>query len=117
MENAFPGSSNDTPDPQADWEITPDGLYIATRHFLLRRGYCCANRCRNCPYINWHANPAWQHAPASAVRRISVSRKTLAGVRAAITYHEQALTTCTENEQAYHREMLAHYTLLLERWH
>jgi hypothetical protein len=117
MEDAFPGSSNDTPDTQADWEITPDGLYIATRHFLLRRGYCCANRCRNCPYINWHANPAWQPAPASAVRRVSVSRKVLAGVRASIAHHEQALTTSGEDEQAYHREMLAHYTLLLERWH
>lgn len=41
MEDAFPTSSSET---QADWEITPDGLYIATRHFLLRRGYCCANR-------------------------------------------------------------------------
>ncbi len=72
------------PDIQADWEVTPEGLYIATRHFLLRRGYCCANRCRNCPYVNWRENPAWQHAPAEAIRRATVSPKTLAGVRAAL---------------------------------
>lgn len=116
MEETFPTSSDDKPETQADWEITPDGLYIATRHFLLRRGYCCANRCRNCPYINWHQRDEWQHAPASAICRTSVSPKAIAGVRAAIAHHEQALTTSDEAERIYHREMLAHYTLLLERW-
>ncbi len=101
---------------QGDWEITPDGLYIATRHFLLRRGYCCANRCRNCPYVNWRENPTWQHAPTAAIRRIIVSPRVLAGVRAALARHEQALTTVGESEQVYHRDMLAHYQLLLERW-
>jgi hypothetical protein len=27
-----------------------DGLMILTAHFLLKRGYCCQNGCRNCPY-------------------------------------------------------------------
>jgi hypothetical protein len=27
-----------------------DGLMVLTRHFLLERGYCCENGCRNCPY-------------------------------------------------------------------
>ncbi|HXG85897.1 MAG TPA: DUF5522 domain-containing protein [Pyrinomonadaceae bacterium] len=27
-----------------------NGLMILTRHFLLKRGYCCRNGCRNCPY-------------------------------------------------------------------
>lgn len=26
------------------------GLMVVTRHFLLRRGYCCENGCRHCPY-------------------------------------------------------------------
>ena len=26
------------------------GLMILTAHFLLKRGYCCRNGCRNCPY-------------------------------------------------------------------
>ena len=27
-----------------------DGKWIFTRQFLLNRGYCCKNGCRNCPY-------------------------------------------------------------------
>jgi hypothetical protein len=26
------------------------GLMVFTAHFLRRRGYCCANGCRHCPY-------------------------------------------------------------------
>lgn len=28
----------------------PSGLVIFTAEFLLQRGYCCGNGCRNCPY-------------------------------------------------------------------
>ena len=39
------------PDPnEPDWVLNEDGLLMATRSFLLRRGYCCGNGCRNCPY-------------------------------------------------------------------
>ena len=110
----FPQSNQ--PETQADWEITPDGLYIATRHFLLRRGYCCANRCRNCPYVNWRTDPTWQHAPAAAIRHTNVSPKAVAAARAALTQHEQALESFDEVEQAYHREMIGHYQLLIEQW-
>ncbi len=27
-----------------------NGLMILSEHFLLKRGYCCRNNCRNCPY-------------------------------------------------------------------
>ena len=27
-----------------------DGLMILTEHFLKKRGYCCGNDCRHCPY-------------------------------------------------------------------
>lgn len=27
-----------------------NGLMILTAHFLRKRGYCCNNDCRNCPY-------------------------------------------------------------------
>lgn len=27
-----------------------NGLMILTEHFLLKRGFCCRNGCRNCPY-------------------------------------------------------------------
>lgn len=25
-------------------------LMVLTENFLLKRGYCCGNECRNCPY-------------------------------------------------------------------
>jgi Family of unknown function (DUF5522) len=109
-------SSTNGPEAEADWEVTSDGFYIATRHFLVRRAYCCANRCRNCPYINWRTNPAWQHAPASTIRHTRVSPKALSGARAALALHQQALLTAPEHEQAYHRDMLKHYQHLLEIW-
>ncbi|MCD9188664.1 MAG: DUF5522 domain-containing protein [Pyrinomonadaceae bacterium] len=27
-----------------------NGLMVLTAHYLLKRGYCCGNGCRNCPY-------------------------------------------------------------------
>ena len=27
-----------------------EGLMVLTRKYLLRRGSCCGNTCRNCPY-------------------------------------------------------------------
>lgn len=27
-----------------------NGLMVLTARFLLKRGYCCGNDCRNCPY-------------------------------------------------------------------
>lgn len=27
-----------------------DGLMVLSAQFLLRRGYCCENSCRHCPY-------------------------------------------------------------------
>ena len=26
------------------------GMFVFTREFLLRRGYCCESGCRHCPY-------------------------------------------------------------------
>ena len=29
-----------------------NGYMVLTAHFLLKRGYCCGNGCRHCPYEN-----------------------------------------------------------------
>lgn len=31
-----------------------DGRYVFTAFFHIKRGYCCGNRCRHCPYIPKH---------------------------------------------------------------
>lgn len=36
---------------QADYYIE-NGKYVFTVTFLLKRGYCCDNGCRHCPYKN-----------------------------------------------------------------
>ena len=35
--------------PGRDYTIE-SGLYVFTADYLRRRGYCCENACRNCPY-------------------------------------------------------------------
>lgn len=27
------------------------GLIVFTAHYLLERGFCCGNKCKNCPYV------------------------------------------------------------------
>ncbi len=99
-----------------DWEIDSNGFYVATRSFLVRRGFCCANQCRNCPYINWHNSPIWQPLPAEAVKVAAVSLRALEGARKALAQHERQSQQLGPSEAAYHRAMIAHYRLLLERW-
>ncbi|CAN5373062.1 hypothetical protein BH09BAC5_BH09BAC5_10570 [soil metagenome] len=33
-----------------DFYKTEEGYVVFTEQFLLRRGYCCMNACRHCPY-------------------------------------------------------------------
>lgn len=33
-----------------DFYLSPEGYRIMTEDYLIRRGYCCANGCRHCPY-------------------------------------------------------------------
>jgi len=104
------------PEEEDDWQITAEGLYIATRGFLTRRGYCCANRCRNCPYVNWRCDPAWQPVAQECVHRTSVSPKAIAGVRASLLYYERLFHHGQSQERAYHQKMIEHYQHLLDCW-
>lgn len=99
-----------------DWEIDSNGFYVATRSFLVRRGYCCANQCRNCPSINWRDSLAWQPLPTEAVKVTTVSPKALEGARRALAQHEQRCQQESPIEAEHHRAMIAHYRLLFERW-
>jgi len=33
-----------------DYYVNDDGLFVFTRWYLLKRGFCCKNGCRHCPY-------------------------------------------------------------------
>jgi len=33
-----------------DYYVLPDGRYVMTAMYLLKRGYCCGNGCLQCPY-------------------------------------------------------------------
>jgi hypothetical protein len=35
---------------QEDYYFNNDGLMVFTEKYLLKRGYCCKNGCRHCPY-------------------------------------------------------------------
>ena len=35
---------------EEDYYFNSDGLVVFTAEYLLQRGYCCGNGCRNCPY-------------------------------------------------------------------
>lgn len=99
-----------------DWIINSSGLYVATRSFLIRRGYCCANKCLNCPYVNWRSSSTWKPLDASMIRTAKVSPKVLEGVRQTLAAHEWQVQHGSQSEEAFHQEMITHYRLLLKRW-
>ncbi|MBM3464683.1 MAG: hypothetical protein FJX76_21510 [Armatimonadetes bacterium] len=35
---------------QPDDYYIENGLYVFTERYLMRRGWCCGNGCRHCPY-------------------------------------------------------------------
>jgi hypothetical protein len=40
-----------------DYYFDENGLLVMTEHFLKKRGFCCGNGCRHCPY-NYENVPA-----------------------------------------------------------
>lgn len=33
-----------------DYTRSPEGYRIMAEYYLVKRGYCCSNGCKNCPY-------------------------------------------------------------------
>ena len=44
------GFSNTDKLEEEDFYYTPEGYKVFTEKYLLKRGYCCQNGCRHCPY-------------------------------------------------------------------
>lgn len=42
-------SKRDKLDPD-DYYMSEEGYLVFTEKYLLKRGYCCKNGCRHCPY-------------------------------------------------------------------
>ena len=41
---------NNTELEEGDFYYSKDGYIIFTVQYLLKRGYCCENACKHCPY-------------------------------------------------------------------
>lgn len=41
-----------------DYYINEEGLYVFTAQYLLKRGYCCGNGCKHCPFTEEHESEA-----------------------------------------------------------
>ena len=35
---------------EGDYYFTEEGWLVFTRQYHLKRGHCCGNKCRHCPY-------------------------------------------------------------------
>jgi hypothetical protein len=54
-----------TPD---DYYFNEDGLMVFTAKYHLKRGYCCQNGCRHCPY-GFRKKQEGEQAPDAEKRR------------------------------------------------
>lgn len=55
LENAVVGiaknyATSSQPIEEIDYYLNEDGQFVFTAWYLLKRGYCCQNGCRHCPY-------------------------------------------------------------------
>ncbi|MHA7112180.1 DUF5522 domain-containing protein [Sunxiuqinia elliptica] len=49
FDHLFPDSYDDSVEGE-DYYLTKEGYRVMTESYLVKRGYCCANGCRHCPY-------------------------------------------------------------------
>lgn len=40
-----------------DYYFTPEGYLVFTERYHLRRGYCCGNKCKHCPFGHEAVSP------------------------------------------------------------
>lgn len=50
FDDMFESGFGETQVEGIDYTITPEGFRMMTEFYLVKRGYCCSNGCRNCPY-------------------------------------------------------------------
>ena len=50
MPNEFSSFSKRSELEPDEFYTTPEGYIVFTEKYLLKRGYCCKNACKHCPY-------------------------------------------------------------------
>jgi hypothetical protein len=45
-----PDNKQNKPALGEDYYLSPEGFKVFTEKYHLKRGYCCKNGCRHCPY-------------------------------------------------------------------
>jgi hypothetical protein len=50
MSDDLSGFSKRTQLAPDEFYTTPEGYIVFTEKYLLKRGYCCKNGCKHCPY-------------------------------------------------------------------
>jgi hypothetical protein len=50
FDDLFPDSYDNSIEGE-DYYLTKEGYRVMTESYLVKRGYCCANGCRHCPYF------------------------------------------------------------------
>jgi uncharacterized protein DUF5522 len=50
MSNSSEQNSQNSPLVEGEDYYLENGLFVFTAAYLLKRGYCCHNNCRHCPY-------------------------------------------------------------------
>ena len=50
FDNLFDSGYGEQTVEGVDYTLSPDGYRIMTEFYLVKRGYCCSNGCKNCPY-------------------------------------------------------------------
>ena len=51
FDGMFDQGIGDSPVEGVDYEMGSQGYRIMTEFYLVKRGYCCSNGCKNCPYL------------------------------------------------------------------
>ncbi|MDG1147925.1 MAG: DUF5522 domain-containing protein [Crocinitomicaceae bacterium] len=50
MSDDMSGFSKKSKIEKDEYYTSPDGYIVFTEKYLLKRGYCCKNSCKHCPY-------------------------------------------------------------------
>lgn len=50
FDHMFEPGYGDSQTEGVDFYMNPDGYRVMTEYYLVKRGYCCSNGCKHCPY-------------------------------------------------------------------